>query len=142
MKKILLSTFMMLLAFVAYSAVNDGTPEITFENVEHDFGTFSSANPKVSCEFVFKNTGDAPLVIHRAIASCGCTVPEYSKVPIKPGETGKIVVVYNGAGRREGYFEKHITVWTNAKNTKGTDTVGTLVLLIKGNMTSAESEAK
>lgn len=139
MKKSLLLTFMFLMAFVTYAAVDEGNPEISFEKVEHDFGQFSAANPKVSCEFVFKNTGDAPLVIHRAIASCGCTVPEYSKVPIKPGETGKIVVVYNGAGRREGYFEKHITVWTNAKNTKGTDTAGTLVLLIKGTMTPAES---
>ena len=137
MKKIFSIVCMLMISMVMMAQA-----QIKFDKTAHDFGKFSEEDPIVKCTFTFTNTGDKPLVINQAVASCGCTVPEYSKVPIKPGETGKIVVVYNGAGRREGYFEKHITVWTNAKNTKGTDTAGTLVLLIKGNMTSGESESK
>lgn len=107
----------MLLVFVftAYAAVNDGQAEITFETTSHNFGSFPESSPKVMCTFTFKNTGDAPLVIHQAIASCGCAVPDYPKTPIKPGESGKITVTYNGAGKFPGHFKKSITVRTNAK---------------------------
>ena len=107
----------MLLVFVftAYAAVNDGQAEITFETTSHNFGSFPESSPKVTCTFTFKNTGDAPLVIHQAIASCGCAVPDYPKTPIKPGESGKITVTYNGAGKFPGHFKKSITVRTNAK---------------------------
>ena len=101
----------MLLVFVftAYAAVNDGQAEITFETTSHNFGSFPESSPKVTCTFTFKNTGDAPLVIHQAIASCGCAVPDYPKTPIKPGESGKITVTYNGAGKFPGHFKKSIT---------------------------------
>ena len=116
MKKILLSTLMLLVfVFTAYAAVNDGQAEITFETTSHNFGSFPESSPKVTCTFTFKNTGDAPLVIHQAIASCGCAVPDYPKTPIKPGESGKITVTYNGAGKFPGHFKKSITVRTNAK---------------------------
>lgn len=116
MKKILLSTLMLLIfVFTAYAAVNDGQAEITFETTSHNFGSFPESSPKVTCTFTFKNTGDAPLVIHQAIASCGCAVPDYPKTPIKPGESGKITVTYNGAGKFPGHFKKSITVRTNAK---------------------------
>ena len=116
MKKILLSTLMLLVfVFTAYAAVNDGQAEITFETTSHNFGSFPESSPKVTCTFTFKNTGDAPLVIHQAIASCGCAVPDYPKTPIKPGESGKITVTYNGAGKLPGHFKKSITVRTNAK---------------------------
>ena len=55
------------------------------------------------------------LVIHQAIATCGCTVPIYPKEPIKPGESGEIKVTYNGKGRRAGEFEKNITIRANTK---------------------------
>lgn len=116
MKKVLLSTLMLLVfVFTAYAAVNDGQAEITFETTSHNFGSFPESSPKVTCTFTFKNTGDAPLVIHQAIASCGCAVPDYPKTPIKPGESGKITVTYNGAGKFPGHFKKSITVRTNAK---------------------------
>lgn len=116
MKKILLSTLMLLVfVFTAYAAVNDDQAEITFETTSHNFGSFPESSPKVTCTFTFKNTGDAPLVIHQAIASCGCAVPDYPKTPIKPGESGKITVTYNGAGKFPGHFKKSITVRTNAK---------------------------
>ena len=87
--------------------------EIKFEKTTHSFGTFSENNPKVSCTFTYTNIGEQPLVINQAIASCGCTVPEYTKTPVQPGEKGEIKVTYNGAGKFPGHFKKSITVRTN-----------------------------
>lgn len=53
------------------------------------------------------------MVINQAVASCGCTVPSYTKTPIKPGEKGEIKVTYNGKGAFPGHFKKTITVRTN-----------------------------
>ena len=89
--------------------------EIKFEKLTHNFGKFPESSPKASCVFKFTNVGDQPLVINQAVASCGCTVPEYTKAPIKPGESGEIKITYNGAGKFPGHFKKSITVRTNGK---------------------------
>ncbi len=105
--------------------------EIKFDKTTHDFGTFSESSPKVTCEFTYKNVGDAPLVINQAVASCGCTVPEYTKTPVQPGESGSIKVTYNGTGKFPGHFKKMITVRTNGK-------VEMTRLYIEGDMTEAK----
>lgn len=112
MKKLILTTILSIFAMVTFAA---GEAEIKFEKTSHDFGTFSESSPKVTCVFKFTNTGDKLLVIHQAIASCGCTVPQYPKEPIKPGEGGEIIVTYDGAGKFPGHFKKSITLRTNAK---------------------------
>ena len=89
--------------------------EIKFDKLTHNFGTFSERNPVVNCVFTFTNVGETPLVINQAVASCGCTVPEYTKDPVKPGEKGEIKVTYNGTGKFPGHFKKSITVRTNGK---------------------------
>jgi hypothetical protein len=71
------------------------------------------------------------LVINQAVASCGCTVPEYTKNPIQPGEKGEIKVTYNGTGKFPGHFKKSITVRTNGD-------VEMTRLYIEGEMTKAE----
>lgn len=112
MKKLILATILSVFGLFAFAA---GEANIKFEKTSHNFGTFSESEPKVTCVFKFTNTGDNLLVIHQAIASCGCTVPQYPKEPIKPGESGEIVVTYNGAGKFPGHFKKSITIRTNAK---------------------------
>lgn len=89
--------------------------EIKFDTLRHNFGKFSKLDPIVRCSFSFVNTGTAPLVIHQALASCGCTVPTFTKAPVKPGERGEIKVTYNGRGRFPGHFQKTITVRSNAQ---------------------------
>ena len=88
--------------------------EIKFDTLRYNFGKFSASNPEVKCAFTFTNTGTAPLIIHQAFASCGCTVPTFTKEPIKPGERGQINVTYNGKGKFPGHFQKTITVRSNA----------------------------
>ena len=86
---------------------------IKFDKTTHNFGTFSEKNAVQECTFTFTNAGDAPLVINQAVASCGCTVPQYTKTPIAPGAKGTIKVTYNGAGKIPCHFKKSITVRTN-----------------------------
>lgn len=88
--------------------------EIKFDTLRHNFGKFSKNDPIVKCSFKFTNTGTAPLVIHQAFASCGCTVPTFTKEPIKPGEKGVIDVTYNGTDKFPGHFQKTVTVRSNA----------------------------
>ena len=80
MKKVLfLMTLLVMGVSFAFAQTN---ADIKFDKTTHDFGKFSENSPVVSCTFTFTNIGDAPLVIHQAVASCGCTVPEYTKEPI------------------------------------------------------------
>jgi hypothetical protein len=129
MKKILVLT---MLLFCGMSVALAQKPaEIKFDKLTHDFGTFSEKAPVVSCTFSFTNVGESPLVINQAVASCGCTVPEYTKTPIQPGEKGEIKVTYNGTGKFPGHFKKSITVRTNGA-------VEMTRLYIEGEMTEAK----
>ena len=105
--------FMLVLSIGYVSA--QGKADIKFDKTSHNFGTFSENDPVVSCVFTFTNVGDAPLVIHQAVASCGCTVPEYTQEPVLPGKTGTVKITYNGTGKYPGHFKKSITLRTNAK---------------------------
>ena len=111
MKKILLMSMMLFCGIISVSA----QAEIKVEKLTHDFGTFSESAPVVTCTFNYTNTGDKPLVINQAVASCGCTVPEYTKEPVQPGQKGTIKVTYNGTGKFPGHFKKSITIRTNGK---------------------------
>ncbi len=79
----------------------------------HDFGAFDEDMGRVSTDFRLVNTGNEPLIIYAARASCGCTIPSYTKEPIAPGDTATIKVVYDPAGR-PGKFDKKVKVETNS----------------------------
>lgn len=89
----------------------DNLPAYTFDVPEHDFGTISQGEV-VSYAFHFKNSGKGDLVIRSASGSCGCTVPEWPKDPIKPGEDGNINVTFNSEGK-EGQQYKTVTLIAN-----------------------------
>lgn len=91
----------------------DKYPIITFEKTEHDFGKVIRGE-KVTYRFKFKNTGKIPLIISDVASSCGCTVPEYSKIPIPPNEEGLVTVTFNSQSL-SGFKKKSVTVLTNAQ---------------------------
>ncbi|MDC6362706.1 MULTISPECIES: DUF1573 domain-containing protein [Flavobacteriaceae] len=94
-------------------------PVMSFEKAEHDFGAITQGTPQETT-FKFTNTGNAPLIITDARSSCGCTVPEYPKnSPIAPGDSGELVVKFNGSGQNQ--VTKTITVTANTE--KGTETL-------------------
>ncbi len=138
MKKHFLMAAMLLVAVAGFSQEevkpkNKG--EMKFEKTRHNFGVFAADTAVVTHEFVFTNVGKAPLIIHQANASCGCTVPEYTLEPIQPGEKGKITVTYNGKGRRPGVFRKSITIHNNGRQSP-------IRIYIEGEMISNEEPIK
>jgi len=93
------------------SSEKSGMPEFNFEKELHDFGQLVDGE-KVSYSFKFTNSGDAPLIISNAKGSCGCTVPNWPRDPIAPGESGSIDVTFNSSGR-SGKQNKAITLTAN-----------------------------
>lgn len=87
--------------------------QITFTEMIHEFGEIEEGE-KIAHKFMFTNNGSAPLVINDVQVSCGCTAPSYPFVPIEPGESGYIGVLYNSKGKF-GTQKPTITVYTNAK---------------------------
>lgn len=119
MKKLILA--LLLIAGVTFGATAQQTnqkpkgtqAEITFEKIEHDYGEIQKGANGV-CEFKYKNTGKAPLILSSVRSSCGCTVPSWSKEPLMPGKTAVIKVRYDT--NRVGPISKTITVQSNAVN--------------------------
>jgi len=94
----------------ASSSISKG-PQFSFDNDSHDFGQLIDGE-KVSYSFKFTNSGDAPLIISSAKGSCGCTVPDWPKDPIEPGQTGTIDISFNSSGR-SGKQNKTVTLQAN-----------------------------
>jgi len=85
--------------------------KIEFVEMEHDFGKIDQGQV-VEYMFKFKNVGDNPLVIEDARATCGCTIPDWTKEAVQPGQEGNITVKYNSKGRK-GMINKKVTVYSN-----------------------------
>ncbi len=90
---------------------NQNPSEIKWLGSAYEFGKVIDGE-KVKHNFKFVNTGKAPLIISGAQASCGCTVPDWPREPIAPGDTGEIKVEFNSKGR-VGVVQKQITVTAN-----------------------------
>lgn len=87
-------------------------PVMKFQEEEFDFGTIDQGT-HVEHTFRFTNTGDAPLTIVDAKSSCGCTVPTWTKTPINPGDSGELLVKFDGSGQNQ--VTKTITVTSNTQ---------------------------
>ena len=91
----------------------EGTPQFSFVEESHDFGTIDEGTV-AKHDFKFTNTGDAPLIITNAAGSCGCTVPEWPREPIAPGEEANIHVEFNSQGK-PGNNQKEVTLTANTE---------------------------
>lgn len=87
---------------------------VTWKSESIDLGEIPQNKPK-SIDFEFKNTGKTAVIITDVKAACGCTATDYTKTPVKPGETAKVTATYNAANK--GAFTKTVTVTTNAETT-------------------------
>jgi hypothetical protein len=92
-------------------------PVPEWNNTTHDFGEIEYNIP-VKAEFEFKNPTLEPLLVSSVKASCGCTVADYPKNPVKPGEKAKVTVTYNA--RNIGQFRKSVRVSFNKTGTATT----------------------
>lgn len=85
--------------------------KITFEEQLFDFGE-AKEGTVVTHIFKFKNTGATPLIISDARSTCGCTIPEWSKEPIEPGQASAITVRFNTQGKAD-MQRKPVTITAN-----------------------------
>ena len=113
MKRLLLALAFFICVIVDMSAQQQGKSVLRFDATTWNFGTISEAGGKVSHTFHFANTHTAPIVIEEVISTCGCTIPKYSKQPIKPGSTGTVTVTFDPKGRTN-FFSKSIRVVSNS----------------------------
>lgn len=117
-------SFGMKQAFAQPAEVLNGA-QIQFEKETHDYGTIEKG-ANGDCVFIFKNTGNAPLILENVKGSCSCTVPKWPTEPILPGKTGEIKVHYNT--ENSGPINKSVTITSNAANEP------VKVVRIKGNV--------
>jgi hypothetical protein len=87
-------------------------PELTFESTIFDFDSIIYDEP-VNYSFKFQNTGKADLLIKNIVSPCGCSIPEWSKLPYKKKSKGIIKVTFNA--RTKGSFFKTLLVESNGK---------------------------
>ena len=138
--------YLFFILFFAFAPASYGQKQRTADTVKngavfhfeepdlYDFGDIKEGVQKVH-SFIFTNNGSKPLIITDAMASCGCTTPEWPKEPVLPGKRGKITVTYNSAGHA-GAFIKNIFISSNAI----TPGASSYVLHIKGNVVPRDSK--
>ena len=98
---------------------------IKFDKLEHDFGNIVLGY-EYTTTFTITNIGTEKLVFTKVRGSCTCTVPEYSKEPIEPGEKGTIKVKFT-PGMPLGEQIKYVTISANTKRKMA-------VISVKGNI--------
>ena len=134
----MISVFTYLFALRSITSINntnsptvDEPKDIEWKKTSHDFGEIVQGT-KAKYTFTFINKGAVPIVINNAAASCGCTVPNFSKEPVPAGAQGSVTVIFDSSGKN-GNFSKNVTVTTN---------LGQSILFIKGNIITEAAKPK
>ena len=104
--------FSILMLFAVFTL--SAQPQLAFDKTQHDFGKVNEGDGPASYNFTFKNSGTTPLIIHNVSTTCGCTTPEWTREPIRPGAAGFIKVSYDVKGR-PGAIDRTITVHSNSQ---------------------------
>ncbi len=113
----------LIFVFIAFSKMSHAQGELDFKKLIHDFGNIEEGK-EAKFEFVYQNSGNAPVIVSAAQPSCGCTIGEFTKEPVLPGKAGKVTAIYNTVNR-PGSFYKTISVTNNGK-------LHSVLLTIKG----------
>jgi hypothetical protein len=131
MKKNTLTIILLLLCINIFAQKDKKLADIEFNTTTYDMGTFAADTAIIKCQFIYTNTGDAPLYIHQVFTSCGCTERKFNTAPTMPGKSDTLFVTYNGTNKSPGYVRKSITVHCNTKKEM-------IKLYIKGDMLPAK----
>ncbi|MBS1501010.1 MAG: DUF1573 domain-containing protein [Bacteroidetes bacterium] len=125
MKKLMILCAVILGFASTASAQDNQKPEFKFNEEKHDFGKIPQGTP-VTTIFEFTNIGQEPLILTEVRPTCGCTIADYTKTPVKNGDKGMIKITYNAAVAAP--FNKTIVVTSNSKTpTKYLNIVGEVV---------------
>jgi len=108
---------LLIILFLAISQLMmaQGKPIMSFEKQEYNLGTikFTSEEKKIKLTYIFKNTGNAPVIINRVQTSCGCTISEWTKKPVLSGAKGHVYAILDLKGKI-GLIRKTLFVYSNA----------------------------
>lgn len=118
-------TSLILFALACFTA--SAQPKAEWISTSHNYGIINENDGDAKCTFTLINTGDSPLVITNARATCGCTRPKYSKDAIAPGDSMTISVSYDPVGR-PGRFKKKIYIDTNTEPKRSTLEISGVVI--------------
>ena len=125
MKKILILCAVIFGFALTASAQDNEKAEFKFNEEKHDFGKIPQGTP-VTTVFEFTNIGKEPLILSNVQPTCGCTIADFTKTPVKMGEKGIIKITFNAAAAIP--FNKTIVVTSNAKTpTKYLNIVGEVI---------------
>jgi hypothetical protein len=113
------------------ATTEDNLPFFEFVEEVKDFGQITQGEV-VSTSFKFKNVGKSDLIISSAQGSCGCTVPDWPKEPIRPGAEGVIEVTFDSNGK-QGMQNKTITLVANTMP-------NTRVIALKGEVLTPDNK--
>jgi hypothetical protein len=128
----LIAAFILSALISAQAIQAQGKAEISAFLYTYDFGVIAETEEGANYSFRIANTGSAALVISNVSASCGCALPQWTKTPIAPGDSGEVRVTYLSKGR-PGPFYKSLIVHSNASNSR-------LTLNIRGTVAGRRSE--
>ena len=112
MKKVFFSALLLTISSAIFAQTTPAAPlkisdVAKFDSDTINLGHIKQSNPTKGT-FTVTNISKSPLIIEQANPTCGCTISDYTKSPIAPGQNGVINATYNAAGI--GHFEKHLTV--------------------------------
>ena len=102
---------MNILMLSALLALPASAQKIATQHEVVDCGQVVFRHP-VTAEFMMKNEGNRPLMIHNMLKSCGCTEVQYPKKSIAAGESFVVKAVYDA--KQMGTFNKQVCLYTNA----------------------------
>ena len=97
------------------SLEEEGRGNPVFAVVEHDLGILKQGE-EAGARFGFKNEGEESLVIIRVQTGCGCTIAEYTREPVKPGDSGFVEVIFNSTGKYGAQFQQVSVYFKDRKN--------------------------
>jgi len=101
--------------------------QLVFDPDRYDFGTIREVDGCVACTFTGVNRGTRPIVVLDVVTSCGCTVPEFSRKPVRAGDSIRIAVTYDPQNR-PGAFSKELSVYSSDRKKVATLTIGGTVV--------------
>ncbi len=90
----------------------DRNEALRFDREMLEIGTLGEDDAPQTYRFAFANIGREPLVITKVLASCGCTIPTFSREPVAPGHRAEVAVRFTPKGH-PGTLNRHVYVYTN-----------------------------
>ncbi len=117
----------LILCWLAVVSASVARAQLVFEPDRHDFGTIREVDGRVACTFTGVNRGPRPIVVLDVVTSCGCTVPEFSRKPVRAGDSIRIAVTYDPLNR-PGAFSKELSVYSSDRKKVATLTIGGTVV--------------